>query len=115
MSVIDVHTIEVGNSDAGGIEWTRRTRDLWTGRRSGGPAGTIERGTRFTYVDLDGEPHRGYRSLADAQRAAAGPVTTSTCGPDVRRRGVPSVLIAVTTGAVLMDLSLLGTAWFLTL
>jgi hypothetical protein len=96
------------------IQWTRRTRDLWTGRRSGAPVGTIERGARFTYVDLDGEPHRGYRSLADAQEAAAGPVTRSTCGPDAGRRRVHPVLFAAATGAVVTDLLLLAGAWMLT-
>jgi hypothetical protein len=97
------------------IEWTRRTSELWTGRRSDSPAGTIERGARFTYVDLDGQPHRGYRSLADAQRAAAGPVTRSTCGPDAGRRRVYPVLFVATTAAVVTDLLLLGSAWFLSL
>jgi hypothetical protein len=96
------------------IEWTRRTRDLWTGRRCDGPAGTIEGGTRFTYVDLEGRPHGGYRSLADAQRAATGPLTTSTCGPDVRRHRSHPVLVASSSGTVATGLVLLGTAWLLT-
>jgi len=95
------------------IEWTRRTSGLWTGRRHDAPIGTIERGSRFTYVDVDGEPHRGYRSLADAQRAAAGPVTHTTCGPDAGRRRPHPLLFAVTTGAVVTDLLVLGGAWFL--
>lgn len=99
--------------DAGTIEWTRRSSALWTGRRSDVPAGTIERGSRFTYVDLDGVPHQGYRSLADAQRAAAGPVTGSTCGPDAGRRRMHPLLFAVTTGAVATDLLLLAGAWVL--
>ena len=97
------------------IEWTRRTRALWTGRRFDAPADTIERGTRFTYVDLDGEPHRGYRSLADAQRAAAGPISHSTCGPDARRRRVAPIVFAAASVAIVIDLILLGSAWFLTL
>ena len=104
MDVLDTET----------IEWTRRTSDLWTGRRLGAPIGTIERGTRFTYVDVDGEPHRGYRSLADAQRAAAGPVTRTTCGPDAGRRRVHPLLFATATAAVVIDGLLLGGAWFLT-
>jgi hypothetical protein len=96
------------------IEWTRRTNDLWTGRRADRPAGTIERGSRFTYVDLDGLPHRGYRSLADAQRAAAGAVTGSTCGPDARRRRGHPLVIAAATGAVMTDLLVLAGAWVLT-
>jgi hypothetical protein len=101
--------------DLEAIEWTRRTPDLWTGRRSDAPVGTIERGARFTFVGVDGDPHRGYRSLAEAQSAAAGAVDPATCGPDAARLRLHPVLFAATTVILLVDGLLLGGAWLLAL
>jgi hypothetical protein len=95
------------------IEWTQRTRDLWTGRRSDAPAGTIERGTRFTYVDLDGEPHSGYRSLAEAQEAASHP--GSVCGSRGRGLRVHPLVVALIAGAAAADLVVLGGMWLVRL
>jgi hypothetical protein len=52
------------------ITWTRQQAFLWTGRRGGAPVGTIEQGATFTYIDIGGSEHRGFRSLHDAQAAA---------------------------------------------
>lgn len=49
--------------------WTQQSKYLWTGRRSGYPAGVIEQGRRFTYIDTEGCSTR-CRTLADAQVAA---------------------------------------------
>jgi len=95
------------------IEWTRRTDDLWTGRRSDAPVGTIERGSRYTWVDLDGQPHRGYRSLAEAQDAATRP--ESGCGPRPRGLRAHPLLVALVAGAVGVDLLVLGGMWLVRL
>ena len=95
------------------IEWTQRTHDLWTGRRSDAPVGTIERGTRFTYVDLDGEPHRGYRSLAEAQDAATHP--DAVHGSGARGLRVHPLLVVMVGGAVAADLLVLAAMWLVRL
>jgi hypothetical protein len=95
------------------IEWTRRTRDLWTGRRAGAPVGTIERGARYTYVDVDGQPHGRYRSLDDAQVAATRPASRAACGTDPRPRLVHPALFVATSAALVIDGVLLGGAWLL--
>jgi hypothetical protein len=105
MSAIDLNT----------IQWTRRTPALWTGRRADAPAGTIEGGARFTYVDVDGGAHRGYRSLAAAQTAAAGEVEPTTCGPDAQRSRLHPMLFAAATGVLVIDAVLLGGVWLLSL
>jgi hypothetical protein len=57
-------------SDRRPIVWTSQHRFLWTGRRDGMPAGTIEHGARFTYIDVTGSEYHGFRSLGEAQDAA---------------------------------------------
>jgi hypothetical protein len=52
------------------IVWTRQHRFLWTGRRDGMPAGTIEQGAHFTYVDVTSAQYHGFRTLHEAQNAA---------------------------------------------
>jgi hypothetical protein len=52
------------------ISWTAQHRYLWTGRRDGMPAGTIEHGAHFTYIDVAGAQYHGFRTLAAAQEAA---------------------------------------------
>lgn len=52
------------------IVWTRQHRFLWTGRLEGMPAGTIEQGAHFTYVDVTGAQYHGFRTLDEAQDAA---------------------------------------------
>ena len=52
------------------IVWTRQHRFLWTGRRNGMPAGTIEQGAHYTYVDISNSQYHGFRSLQEAQNAA---------------------------------------------
>ena len=52
------------------IEWTPQHRFLWTGRRAGMPAGTIEHGAHFTYIDISGSEHHGFSTLQAAQTAA---------------------------------------------
>jgi hypothetical protein len=52
------------------IVWTQQHRYLWTGRIDGMPAGTIERGSRFTFIDAQGAEHHGFLSLEAAQDAA---------------------------------------------
>jgi hypothetical protein len=94
---------------AGTITWTQQSRNLWTGRRDDAPVGTIERGSRFTYVDATGDAHRGYRTLVDAQTAATGPIDITTCGPDARRRRVSPVLVAA-TAMLAVDAALVGGA-----
>lgn len=57
-------------SEAPCIEWTQQHPYLWTGRAEGLPAGTIERGRRFTYINAHGAEHHGFASLTAAQHAA---------------------------------------------
>lgn len=52
------------------ISWTAQHRYLWTGRRDGMPAGTIEHGLHFTYIDVTGAEYHGFRTLEQAQEAA---------------------------------------------
>lgn len=52
------------------IVWTQQHRFLWTGRIDGRPAGTIERGARFSFIDVLGAEHHGFRTLEGAQDAA---------------------------------------------
>ena len=57
------------------VEWRHFGSDLWAGRAEFGPVGTIERGRRFTAIDVSGNVLGRSRSLEDAQallvRAAA--------------------------------------------
>lgn len=95
------------------VQWTRRGHDLWTGRRADAPVGTIERGARFTFIDASGHMHRGYRTLVDAQSAAAEPVGSTACGPDAGRRAVPPLLFATATAALVVDAVLVTGAMLL--
>ena len=95
---------------AGTIQWTQQSRNLWTGRRDDAPVGTIERGSRFTFVDATGDAHRGYRTLFDAQTAATGPIDITTCGPDARRRRANPLLFAAATTMLVVDAALVGGA-----
>jgi hypothetical protein len=52
------------------IAWTQQHRYLWTGRRDGMPAGTIEHGAHFTFIDVVGAQYHGFRTLQEAQEAA---------------------------------------------
>ena len=52
------------------IVWTRQHPFLWTGRYDSMPAGTIERGLRYTFIDVHGAEYHGFRSLEAAQAAA---------------------------------------------
>ena len=105
----------MGDAAAGTIQWTRRSSTLWTGRRDDVPVGTIERGARYTFVDVAGGAHRGYRTLADAQIAATGPITPHCCGPDADRRLAHPLLLAAATTMAVVDAVLLGGALLLTL
>ena len=53
------------------IAWTEQHRYLWTGRREDMPIGTIEHGAHFTFIDVRGAQHHGFRTLEAAQAAAA--------------------------------------------
>jgi len=57
-------------ADSDVIVWTCQHRYLWTGRRNNMPAGTIEHGAHFTYIDITGSQHHGFRTLQEAQEAA---------------------------------------------
>ena len=56
------------------ICWRELRRGLWTGRSDGRPIGMIEQGRRYTFTGTDEQQHSGYRTLAEAQRAATGPI-----------------------------------------
>jgi hypothetical protein len=102
--------IAMSSIEVDAVSWTRRAPDLWTGRRADVPAGTIERGARFTYVDLDGEPHRGYRTLVDAQKAATAPSARPLREPGAVRRALSPMLFGAATVLLLIDGVLLGGA-----
>ena len=95
------------------VEWVHRSHHLWTGRRADAPVGTIERGARFTFIDAGGHMHRGYRTLVDAQSAAAEPIDRSACGPDADRRTVPPLLFLAASAALVVDAVLVGGALLL--
>ena len=95
------------NDTTSPIIWTRQRRGLWTGRRDGAPAGTIEEGSRYAFVDLDGASHGRYRTLADAQTAAGEPAAAAPARA-VPGRWVGLLLIAAAAFALL-----LGTATLL--
>lgn len=42
------------------------------------PAGTIEHGAHFTYIDITGSEHHGFSSLQEAQDAAEQLTSDST-------------------------------------
>ena len=95
------------------IQWTRQRRDLWTGRLSGAPVGTIEHGARFTYVDLQGGAHRGFRTLVDAQTAATDPQAAVDSGPGATRWAAHPLLLIAVPVVLIVDAVLLGGALLL--
>lgn len=92
------------------IEWTRQRRGLWTGRRDGAPAGTIEEGARYAFVDLDGTAHGRYRTLSDAQTAATTPSTATDGGASARGRWAGLLLLAGAAFALLLGITTLVVA-----
>ena len=87
------------------IGWRRLSPRLWAGRRDERPAGTIEQGSSFVFVDLQGDRHTGYRTLEDAKDAATGPirlplVNTSPSRARQRARLLLAVVVVVAVLAV---------------
>ncbi|WP_375388582.1 hypothetical protein [uncultured Amnibacterium sp.] len=82
-------------------EWVQQQTRLWAGRVDGRPVGTIERGRRYTYVDVDGVARSGHRTLSAAQAAWRGslPAPVARVWPMVRAflasAGVASVCVGV--------------------
>jgi hypothetical protein len=97
---------------AGSTQWTRRTDDLWTGRLRDAPAGTIERGRRFTYIDVAGGAHPGYRTLDAAQRAADQPLAAADDRDGRGGAWFPTLLTTV-SGVLAIDAVLIGGAMLL--
>lgn len=73
-------------------EWRQLGRFLWTGRRDGRPIGMIEQGRWFVLTDEHGDAAGRYRSLADAQAAAADPAARSLQVGTRRRAAVAPLL-----------------------
>lgn len=97
------------NDTTSPIVWTRQRRGLWTGRRDGAPAGTIEEGTRYAFVDLEGTAHGRFRTLADAQTAATAPDAEQD-GDAPRERGIGVLLLAAAGFALLLGAGTLAAA-----
>jgi hypothetical protein len=76
--------------------------------------GTIEHGARFTYIDVQGAAHRGYRTLDDAQSAASAPLPPHDSGPAGPRWSVHPVLLIAVPAVLVIDAVLLGGAMLLT-
>jgi hypothetical protein len=49
------------------VEWRRFGANLWAGAADFGPIGTIERGRRFSAIDVEGQVLGRSRCLEDAQ------------------------------------------------
>lgn len=88
--------------------WSHQQTDLWTGRLSGMPLGTIERGRRFTFIGADGVARRGFRTLAAAQQAHATWTTPDAAGR--RQAAVERTLMIASTGAALVTVTLIAVA-----
>jgi hypothetical protein len=99
--------------ELGTIEWTRQRPDLWTGRRSDAPVGTIEHGARFTYVDVHGAVHRGYRTLDEAQTAATEPLPPQDTGPAASGWSTHPLLMIAVPAVLAIDAVMLGGALLL--
>lgn len=56
------------------VTWRELRPGLWAGRANGKPIGIIEHGRRYSFTGVDEQIHPGYRTLADAQDAATGPI-----------------------------------------
>ena len=56
------------------VTWRQLRPGLWAGRANDKPIGIIEHGRRYSFTGIDDQIHPGYRTLADAQNAATGPI-----------------------------------------
>ena len=65
------------------VRWRRLDSGLWSGTRDGRPVGTVERGRRYTAVDLDGEVVGRFDSLEAAMTALLEPRTGAGAHPRV--------------------------------
>lgn len=86
------------DSASADVVWRRLRPRLWVGRTDDEPLGMIERGRRFTVIDVDGELRGRYRTLESAQAALTGSVPTVAPATEVRRSLSP--LAAWTTFAM---------------
>jgi hypothetical protein len=87
------------------IVWRKLRPRLWAGRADGAHLGTIERGRRFTATDLDGDRHRGYRTLRAAQAALTGEIPILV--EHARDASTaPRLLLLGTTAAMLASVAL---------
>jgi hypothetical protein len=98
----------IGAVEPNGVTWSQQQTTLWTGRRNGMPLGTIERGRRFTYTDVDGAAQRGFRTLAAAQQAHL--VATMPAAIGWRQSAVERSLMIASTGAALATVALIAVA-----
>ena len=90
-----------------GVVWRQLRPRLWVGRTDGEHLGTIERGGRFTATGTHGDAQRGYRTLQAAKAALTGEigiVARPMQEPDAR--GLPAVLLACTTAAMVCAVAL---------
>ena len=77
--------IRPGSVSPEDVTWRELRRGFWAGRSDGRPIGVIEQGRRYTFTGVDEQVHLGFRTLADAQEAATGPISI----PSASASGVP--------------------------
>lgn len=85
------------------VRWRQLRPDLWTASRNGLPLGTIERGRRYTVLDVDGEVLGRFEALEAAMTALvhrAGGGAAPRVVPAVIERTLFGVTSAFGIGAV---------------
>lgn len=106
-----------GTARAPDVQWRRLDQRLWVGRSGQRHLGTIELGSRYVYVDVEGVAHRGCRTLHEAQDVATGPIalvrSTAASPTTSPKQVVVQVALLVVAGMVLSGLIwLIGSVLF---